>query len=163
MTDAHDPTRRARVLALGVAAGVALLGNDPCGPLPGGALTGEVVGEPVSDWSFVDDHARCQLEVRPAEPHSVTTYCFADGAALYVPAIMGDSKKWTKMALAEPAARIRVGERIYPITLERLVDPAGRRAAAVAGYRRHHDGADPPADFEVKEDRWYFRATSRQP
>jgi len=152
---------RGRVFALGLAAGFGLLGNDPCGPVPGGALDGEVVSEPIDDWGFASDHGRCQLEVRPAEPHSVTTYCFADGAVLYVPAIMGDSKQWTKLALANPDARIRIGGRLYPVTLERLVDAADRRAAAEAGHRRHHGGVAPPPDFEVEEDRWYFRATSR--
>jgi hypothetical protein len=161
MSRFHGSSQRPRVFALGLAAGLALLGSDPCGPLPGGALSGEAVTEPIGDWAFVDDQGHCQLEVRPAEPYSVTTYCFADGESLYVPAIMGDSKQWTKLAVANPDARIRIGERIYPVTLERLVAPADRRAAAEAGHRHHHGGAEPPADFEVKEDRWYFRATSR--
>jgi hypothetical protein len=76
---------------------------------------------------------------------------------------MGDSKKWTKLAVAEPEGRIRVGERVYPVRFERLLDDADRRAAAATGYRHHHDGEDPPADFEVDEDRWYFRVTSRSP
>jgi len=152
---------RGRILALGVTVGLSLLGNGPCGPLPGGRLDGEVVDQAVHDWSFVDDYRHCQLEVRPEKPHSVTTYCFAAGDVLYVPAIMGDGKQWTKMAIAEPQARIRVGGRIYPVLLERVLDPAELRAAAEAGYRRQNDGEDPPPKFEQKADRWYFRVTSR--
>jgi len=144
-----------------VTVGLSLLGNGPCGPLPGGRLDGEVVDQAVHDWSFVDDYRHCQLEVRPEKPHSVTTYCFAAGDVLYVPAIMGDGKQWTKMAVAEPRARIRIGGRIYPVQLERVLDPAELRAAAEAGYRRQNDGEDPPPDFEQKADRWYFRVTSR--
>jgi hypothetical protein len=156
-----DRRRRGRVLALGVAAGLALVGNGPCGPLPGGKLSGEVVTEPVRDWSFAAKVRHCQVEVRPENPYSVTTYCFPDGAVLYVPAIMGEDKRWTMLAVAEPDVRIRVGDRIYPVTLQHLKGPHDRRAAAEAGYRRWHHGADPPADLEVKADCWYFRATSR--
>jgi len=159
----HREARRGRALALGVAAGLALLGNGPCGPIPGHRLPGEESSEPVKDWSFVSGVRHCQVEVRPADPHSVTTYCFPDGDVLYVPAIMGADKQWTKMAVAEPAARIRVGDVVYPVTLERLVTPEDRLTAAAAGYRARHDGADPPDGFEVPEDRWFFRATSRPP
>ncbi len=161
MNAIENSSYRTRACVLALAAGLGLLGNQPCGPLPGKALEGEVVTEPVTDWSFVDEHARCQVEVRPSEPHSVTTYCFAEEGVLYVTAIMGESKKWTNFAVTEPDARIRIGERIFPVRMERLDDPADRRTAAEAAYRRHHDGAEPPADFEVKEDRWYFRVTSR--
>ncbi len=34
---------------------------------PGGALSGEVVEEPVADWSFVDD-VWFELETRPDDP-----------------------------------------------------------------------------------------------
>lgn len=156
-----DPRRRAR--ALGVAAGLALAGNGPCGPLPGGRLSGEVVTEPVHDWSFAAKVRHCQFDVRPENPYSVTTYSFPfpAGAVLYVPAIMGEDKRWTMLAVEEPDARIRVGDRIYPVTLRHLKAPDERRAAAEAGYRRRHHGAEPPADLEVKADCWYFRATSR--
>jgi hypothetical protein len=156
-----DARGRARLCALGLAAAVGLVGSDPCGPIPGGALSGELVTEPVSDWSFVDEQRHCQVEVRPSDPYSVTTYCFGNGDSLYVPAIMGESKRWTKLAVAEPDALIRVGERIYPVHFERLTDEADRRAAAEAGYRHHHHGEEPPEDLEVDDDRWYFRVTSR--
>lgn len=151
----------ARWLVLGVF--LALLGNQPCGPLPGDALEGETVAAPVSDWSFSDAHSRCLLEVRPADPHSITVSCFADGRVLYVPAIMGESKKWPKMALADPHARIKIGDTIHPVTIERVLEDEERRVAARAGYRKYHDGEDPPDDWEVPEDRWFFRLTSRAP
>jgi len=155
------PMRRGRVLALGLAAGFGLLGSDPCGPLPGSALSGEVVTEPVTDWSFAAEVRHCQLELQPEEPYSVTTYCYPDGAVIYVPAIMGDDKRWTKLAVTQPEARLRVGDRIYPVTLVRLLEPEERREAALAGHRRRHEGDVPPEDFELDDDTWYFRATSR--
>ena len=38
--------------------------------IPGGALAGEVVSEPVTDWSFVDS-VFLDLETRPEDPYSV--------------------------------------------------------------------------------------------
>jgi hypothetical protein len=154
---APSPLRSALLLGF-----LVLLGNQPCGPIPGDALEGELVAEPVADWSFVDAVPRCQLEVRPEQPHSVTTYCFAgDDGVLYVPAIMGDSKKWTKLAVADPRARIRIAGKIHPVTIERIDDPTERLVAARLGYRKYHDGEEPPADFDVPEDRWFFRLRSR--
>ncbi|NNL64980.1 MAG: hypothetical protein HKP30_01930 [Myxococcales bacterium] len=148
---------------LGLAAFLALLGNQPCGPLPGSALEGEAVDTPVSDWSFSDAHSRCLLEVRPDDPHSITVSCFAGDGVLYVPAIMGESKQWPKMVAADPRARVKIGDAIYPVTIERILDPAERERAARASYRKYHDGEDPPRDWKVPEDRWFFRLGSRTP
>ena len=153
---------RTGMLPLGLLAFLVLLGNQPCGPIPGDALEGAVSGEPVSDWSFSDAYSRCLVEVRPEDPHSVTTSCFAGEGALYVPAIMGDSKRWTKLAIEDARARIKIGETVYPVTLERIEDPAERRAVARLGYQKYH-GEEAPRDWEPSDDRWYFRVTSRAP
>lgn len=157
-----QPTGAAAIRFLCAASFVTLLGNQPCGPIPGGALEGPVHVEPVRDWSFSDAHPRCLVEVRPEDPHSVTTSCFADEGALYVPAIMGDSKHWTHWAIEHPHARVKIGDEIYPVTIERVEDAAARRRAARAGYRKYQ-GQDPPEDWETPEDRWYFRLTWRSP
>lgn len=145
---------------LGCASFLLLLGNQPCGPIPGDALEGPVHGERVDDWAFSDAYPRCQIEVRPSDPHSVTTSCFAGDGVIYVPAIMGESKRWTQWAAEDPRARIKIGETIYPVTIVRIEDDAERRLAGLTGYRKHHD-EEPEPDWEVPEDRWYFRLTSR--
>ncbi len=149
-----------RTHLLVVASFTALLGNQPCGPIPGDALEGSVHTEPVTDWSFSDAHSRCVLEVRPEDPHSVTTSCFADGDVIYVPAIMGDSKRWTKWATADPSARLRIGDTIYPVTIERIEDERERVHAAKTGYRKYQE-EEPEPGWEPSEDRWYFRLRSR--
>ena len=53
-----------------------LLATLACGPLlviPGGRLSGELVTEPVEDWSFVGDRF-VDLEVRPEAPYSVELF-----------------------------------------------------------------------------------------
>ncbi len=157
MSSLPSPTAR----MLGLAVVCSLLGNQPCGPLPGDALEGQEVPGPVSDWSFSDAHSRCHLEVRPSDPHSITTTCYVHEGQLYVPARMGDAKKWTKMVLADPRGRIRIGERIYPVRIERVEDDALRRDAALSGWRKYNPGEASPGDFEISEDHWIFELQSR--
>ena len=90
-----------------VAAGIARVVIDgPIGPLSGGRLGGEERPAPI-DWSFSDDHPTIAVEVRPDDPHSVTTVCFVAGGELYVPARDAAEKEWTQLALADPRARER--------------------------------------------------------
>jgi hypothetical protein len=65
-----------------------------CGPVPGGALSGEVAPAPAA-WSDAlgGDRAMCEIEARPADPHSIQLECFTREGALYV-----QSHRW---ALAE--------------------------------------------------------------
>ncbi len=48
-----------------VAFALLLTGCPPLGPLPGGPLTGEVVLDPVDDWSFTEKIELIQIETRP--------------------------------------------------------------------------------------------------
>ncbi|MGH2897779.1 MAG: hypothetical protein ACRDMZ_03835, partial [Solirubrobacteraceae bacterium] len=47
-----------------------------CGPIPGGSLSGRSAPIP-ADWaSALDDgHAICEIESRPAKPHSIQLDC----------------------------------------------------------------------------------------
>ena len=74
------------LVLVGVSAAVIGTRSNPLGPIAGRELTGEVVAEPVSDWSFTDEHNLIAVETRPDAPHSVTTICIAHEGALYVPA-----------------------------------------------------------------------------
>ena len=49
-------------------------GCGPIGPIPGGALGGELGPAVVRDWSFADEVENAQLETRPGDPHSVNTW-----------------------------------------------------------------------------------------
>jgi len=62
---------------------------DPKDRRPGLGLSGEVVGEPINDWSFSDEYSLIYLETQTwyRIPHSVTTVCAELGEKLYVPSI----------------------------------------------------------------------------
>jgi hypothetical protein len=81
--------------------------------IPGGALRGDVVSEPVHDWSFVDDRF-LDLEVRPSDPYSVELNYFVKEGKLYIDPAEG--RKWLDYIRADPRVRGRFGGKVYPLT-----------------------------------------------
>ena len=126
-------------------------------PIAGGSLSGEVVTAPVRDWSIANEVPRCAVEVRPADPHSVTVNCMSREGRLYVSCSSCEGKRWSAMALAEPAGRIRIGERIHPVTLRRVEDPAELDAVWQARAAKVGGEAGEPRP----EGWWTFELTSR--
>ena len=91
----------------------AVLGcSGPFFIFPGGELSGEVVTEPVTDWSFVTD-TFVDLEVRPSDPYSVElNYVVKDGQLYIDPA---EGRRWLDYIREDPRVRVRFGDRIYPL------------------------------------------------
>jgi hypothetical protein len=91
---------------------VILACGGPVLVFPGGALRGEVVTEPVTDWSFVDD-AFVDLETRPADPYSVElNYVVRDGELYIDPA---EGRTWLEHIREDPRVRVRFGGKVYPL------------------------------------------------
>ena len=86
------------------------------GPLlvfPGGQLAGEVVEQPVADWSFANDRF-VDLETRPEDPYSVElNYVVRDGALYLDPA---EGRTWLDHIRADPRVRVRFGDKLYRAT-----------------------------------------------
>jgi hypothetical protein len=79
---------------------------------PGGALSGTVVSEPVSDWSFVDE-TFLELETRPSDPYSVQlNYVVRDGKLYIDPA---EGKRWLDHLREDPRVRVRFGDDLYDL------------------------------------------------
>jgi hypothetical protein len=92
--------------------GLALACGGPFTVFPGGELRGEVVTEPVSDWSFVDSWF-LDLETRPEAPYSVEiNYIVKDGQLYIDPA---EGRRWLTHIRANPRVRVRFGNKIYPL------------------------------------------------
>lgn len=93
----------------------ALLAAGCGGPIlvfPGGELSGEVVDEPVEDWSFVTS-TFIDLETRPGDPYSVElNYVVKDGKLYIDPA---EGKRWLEHIRADPRVRARFDGKIYPL------------------------------------------------
>jgi len=80
--------------------------------LPGGALSGEVVTEPVEDWSFVDS-TFIDLETRPEDPYSVELNYIVKEGDLYIDP--GEGREWFDHLRANPLVRVRFGNKVYPL------------------------------------------------
>jgi hypothetical protein len=92
---------------------VALFGcGGPFLVFPGGELRGEVIEEPVTDWSFVDD-SFVDLETRPENPYSVELNYFVRDGQLFVDPAEG--RRWLDYIRADPRVRVRFGGKVYPL------------------------------------------------
>ncbi len=130
--------------------------RDPIQMLAGKELTGAEAAYP-SDWSFSDETPLCAVEVRPEDPHSVTTVCFVHDGVLHVPAQDGSKKAWTAMVLDDPRVRVKVGDTLYPARAVRVVvdDVTPILESAAAKYSQMADREPPP-------DVWLFRIEPRE-
>jgi hypothetical protein len=115
-------------------------GGGPFLVFPGGELSGEVVTEPVDDWSFVDDRF-VDLETRPQDPYSVElNYIVRDGKLYIDPA---EGRRWLEYIREDPRVRVRFSSKIYPLE------------AVLVGRPGELDGFD--------EDRFIYRLDPREP
>ena len=130
--------------------------RDPIAMLAGKALTGTEAAYPTS-WDFSDAHDLIAFEVRPDDPHSVTTICFVVEGSLHVPAMNGSEKEWPSIVLADDRVRLKLGDAIYPARAVR-VEPADQAPYVEAMSRKYTR----PADAEPPSDVWIFRIEPRQ-
>jgi len=101
------------LLAALVALAVVVGCGGPILVFPGGELSGEVVTEPVADWSFADD-TFVDLETRPDDPYSVElNYVVRDGKLYVDPA---EGRSWLEHIRADPRCRVRFDGKVYPVT-----------------------------------------------
>lgn len=132
--------RRWLVTALGVLAA--------CGPIPGGSLSGQLAEAPAS-WteSLGGDHAICEIESRPADPHSIQLDCFLYQGALYVQshrwalASWWPVQSWAAIWQEHPEVRVRIADSIYPLRAVLVNAEHGRESVLIfRGYDPVPDG-----------------------
>jgi hypothetical protein len=131
----------------------------PCERTPGGWLLGDVVEEPVRDWSFANAEPLCQIQLFLAGiyPHAINLNCMASEGRLYLSCASCEGKLWSTAALAYPGARLRVGDDVYPVRLSRVEDPDELDQAWRARARKTGGEEDAPR----QEGWWSFRVVSR--
>jgi len=135
----------------------ARLGDGPLGPIPGGPLrSGELVSEPVSDWSFARDVPEIALQLASQDVSRTTWILVSDGQA-YIPCSLGypPGKSWYRFAAQDGRATLRIQGRRYPVTLTRVED-ASIEQSLLSEVRRKYPRV-PPTDAGV----WIFRVASR--
>ena len=149
------------VLKLAVAGVFIFAGCGPIGPIPGGALSGEVGPVTVADWSFAEGVENAQLETRPADPHSVNTWFATVGDQLYVPTsmILGpnypEGRSWVSHVAEDDRVRIRLGDLVFERRAVRVADNSpeytSARLALEARYEIAKEDRDPERTI------WIFR------
>ena len=157
------------VVALGFAAGAyfRLFSGDPMPYLGGGWLRGDVVTQPVRDWSFIPKQQH-NLDVERRAgwlPYSGSPWFLVHEKQLYLllPNLFGDDLK--RRIDEDPELRVRIEGKIYlcratrvdgGVRLASMLSPFLRRLMAVeisGPVRRRSSGLD--------ADVWVYRLESR--
>ncbi len=96
----------------------------PCDQTPGLYLRGVAAAEKVTNWSFANQVPLCQVQVDTGLLlHALNLNCWSDtNGDLYLSCGSCDGKRWSRAAVANSQARVRVGQTVYPVTLTRVVD-----------------------------------------
>ena len=114
-----------------------IFGFDPGRVRPGLWLSGEVVTQPVGDWSFAHKlslatSVQSRQWFLPILPHSVNIGRFHHGTRMYIgtgyPAGIKppQGRAWNRNVLADPNVRIRVAGKLYDVKLVEVTDAAER-------------------------------------
>lgn len=144
----------------------------PCATSPGGFLFGERVDTAVTDWNMTTANQEnlCQLQIWAGiRPHSINLNCMATPEGeLFLSCSVCDRKYWAARVGADEAATLRLGELVYPVTLNRETDPeAMDRSFRARVLKLQHTDLEtmvtprPPPDQERFDRWWTFRVTSR--
>ena len=118
----------------------------PCNRTPGFMLLGNVQSAPVTDWSFVNDVPLCQIQVSAYfVPHAVNLNCMAtsDGQ-LYLSCSACETKFWASHVGQNEQGRVRLGDRVYPVTMNRVTDEAELDRAWAARVKKLQVHGEPP-------------------
>lgn len=174
----HRPSARARgailgiavlvLLALAAAAFVTWFLVCPCERTPGAYLRGEFKEEAVADWSFANAVPLCQIQVNTGPlPHAINLNCMAtEQGELYLSCAQCEGKRWSTAALADPRARLRLDDAVYPVRLSHVtdadeIDVAWRARTAKLHALRIGDGSPPPDTPRPDDAAWWtFRVLS---
>ncbi len=141
----------------------------PCDRTPGGFLFGERVEAPVQDWQFANEVPLCQLQIYDGiRPHSVNLNCMSTPQGeLFLSCSVCTRKFWASKVEADERAVMRLNGITYPVTLNRVQDPAtmDRAWQARVSKLQVHGGGPynpvPDEDAERPDHWWTFRVESR--
>lgn len=113
--------------------------GGPIGPLAGGRLSGEEVAAPVTDWSFAAEYPIMEIEVRPADPYSVTIHYYLVGGRLYFEGAPNGWSRWRRYLQEDQRVRVRFGEQVYAGRAVAVSDPTEIAAVLPVFYAKDRD------------------------
>ena len=144
----------------------------PCAVAPGGYLFGERIDTPVADWNMTTANQEnlCQLQIWAGiRPHSINLNCMAtEEGELFLSCSVCDRKYWAARVEVDEAASLRLGNLVYPVTLNRETDPVAMdRSFRARVLKLQHTDLEtmvtprPPLDEQRPGHWWTFRVNSR--
>jgi hypothetical protein len=109
-----------------------LAGCEPQDRTPGMWLSGELVEETITDWSFSEEFTEIFIQTNPwyGIPFSVTVVVASTGDQVYVPSIYAEpaefpgSKYWNGVIADNPDVVIKMGNKLYPRRARLVTDEA---------------------------------------
>ncbi|MBT3531082.1 MAG: hypothetical protein HOF74_10075 [Gammaproteobacteria bacterium] len=140
----------------------------PCDRTPGGFLLGDRAEEPVTDWTFANDVALCQLQIYAGiRPHAINLNCMSTPEGeLYLSCSVCTSKYWAGKVGSNEYGVMRLEGVTYPVRLNRETDDAAMDrawASRITKLQTHGGGQFNPVpalDAERPGHWWTFRVTS---
>jgi hypothetical protein len=122
-----------------------VVGLDPRERRPGLWLTGKVVTQPVTDWSFTDRYPTIfvQTETWYGLPHSVTASCTAHDGRLYLTSVYRPGAQfprgrlWNMNILRDPHVRLKIGDQVFDGTLVLVTDQAEKDAVLASKAKKY--------------------------
>ena len=131
---------------------VLLLGA--CGPVPGGLLAGTRSATPESWHDVMGDTKICEVQSRPAKPHSIQLSCFLFEDKLYVQSHRWVTAPWwpgTSWALIwqeQPLITVRLDQSLYALEAVPVVEPGQR--AKILHFRQYNSPPDGIVVFQLR-------------
>ncbi|PYM11277.1 MAG: hypothetical protein DMD81_27340 [Candidatus Rokuibacteriota bacterium] len=122
-----------------------IVGLDPRARRPGLWLTGQLVTQPVTDWSFTDKYPSIFVQTRSwyGLPHSVTTTITAHNGQLYLTSVYRPGSQfprdrlWNRNIMRDPHVRLKIGDQVFDRTVSLVADPAERAAVLEAKAKKY--------------------------
>jgi hypothetical protein len=142
--------------------------DGPIAILPGGPFTsGELVGGPEPDWSFVRDVR--EVEFQLLEPaRSRTTWILAHEGKAYIPCGYMTTwwgriwKRWPLEAEQDPRILLRIGDALYERQLVRIEQgPEVTPLLAELG-RKYAGGREIPMEAVTSGSLWLYQLAARR-
>ena len=107
-----------------------IVGYEPKDTSPGFWLSGDILSEPITDWSFTNEIKEIFVETQTPYflPHSVTTYCgvyeekFYLFSAYYEGGEFPYARRWNQNVMRDPSVRLKIDGNIYEQNLSFVSD-----------------------------------------
>lgn len=140
---------------------VARFSDGPIAVFAGGPLeAGELVTDPVTDWSFAADIPEVEFQLVDP-PRSRTTWIVVRDGKLYIPCGMPELrlwKQWPHEAMIDGRSILRIDDKRYPRQAVRVTDEKVYTAVAELLRQKYPAAAGYPTDTESL---WIFELAER--